>query len=200
MAVDRCCIVSYIGIQSAINSTVMVTEEGKKTAESGIKLSQETAEAFARVADAMNEVVLKSYPGVAEAIDATVLKSYNGVAEAINDVVLSNQEASLNAINDIAVSAQQISLTAKQQALVIEQAIEAMNSLNQGAVQTASGITQTKIGIQKLNEAAQSLKTLVYIGLDSRPPAFIREAISCGVRPKCASAGGKQFARHPHHY
>jgi methyl-accepting chemotaxis protein len=149
------------GIQSAINSTVMVTEEGRKTAESGIKLSQETAEAFARVADAMNEVVLKSSTGVAEAINETVLKSSTGVAEAINDVVLSNQEASLKAINDIAVSAQQISLTAKQQALAIEQAIEAMNSLNQGAVQTASGITQTKIGIQKLNEAAQSLKTVV---------------------------------------
>ncbi|MBW4496034.1 MAG: CHASE3 domain-containing protein [Oscillatoria princeps RMCB-10] len=149
------------GIHSAINSTVMVTEDGKKTAESGIKLSQETAEAVARMAEAINEIVLKSSNGVAEAINEIVLKSSTGVAEAINDVVLSNQEASLKAISDIAVSAQQISLTAKQQALAIEQAIEAMNSLNQGAVETASGITQTKIGIQKLNEAAQSLKTLV---------------------------------------
>jgi methyl-accepting chemotaxis protein len=59
-------------------------------------------------------------------------------------------------------SNQQISLTAKQQAIAVQQVVDAMNNLNQGASQTASGITQTKVSIQNLNEAAESLKPLVY--------------------------------------
>jgi methyl-accepting chemotaxis protein len=103
-------------IQKAINSTVMVTDEGTKTVEMGVKIASETAAAFA------------------------------GVANAINNVVLSSQEVSLNA---------------KQQGLAIEQVVEAMNSLNQAAAQTACGIAQTKVGTQKLNEAALDLKAVV---------------------------------------
>lgn len=120
-----------LGIQSAIDSTVTATDEGRKTAEEGIKLSQETAKAFTEV------------------------------THAINEIVLSKQQTSLTAINDIVVGSQQISLNAKQQAIAIEQVVEAMNNINQGASQTASGITQTKVGIQKLNEVAQDLKAMV---------------------------------------
>ncbi|HEY9300441.1 MAG TPA: methyl-accepting chemotaxis protein, partial [Phormidium sp.] len=98
------------GIQSAIDSTVMATDEGRKTAEEGIRLSQETATAF------------------------------NEVTQAINEIVLSKQQTSLMAINDIVVGSQQISLNAKQQAIAIEQVADAMNNINQGASQTASGI------------------------------------------------------------
>ncbi|MBW4681801.1 MAG: CHASE3 domain-containing protein [Microcoleus vaginatus WJT46-NPBG5] len=132
-----------LGIQSAINSTVLATEEGRKTAQESIHLSQETAEAFNQVTQSINEIILKSSLGV---------------AEAINSIVLHNQKTSLEAIENVVVNNQQISLTAKQQAVAIEQVVEAMNSLNQGAVQTASGLAQTKIGLQKLNEASQSLK------------------------------------------
>jgi methyl-accepting chemotaxis protein len=64
-------------------------------------------------------------------------------------------------VNQIATNTQQISLTAKQQAVAIQQVVEAMNSINMNAAQTASGITQTKVGTQKLNEAAQNLKAVV---------------------------------------
>jgi CHASE3 domain sensor protein len=47
-------------IQTAINSTVMVTDEGTKTVEEGVKIAQETSDAFAGVADAVNNVVLNS--------------------------------------------------------------------------------------------------------------------------------------------
>jgi len=36
-----------------------------------------------------------------------------------------------------------------------------MNAINQGAAETATGITQTKIGTQKLNEAAVYLKEIL---------------------------------------
>ena len=135
-----------VAIQSAINLTVIVTEEGRKTTQEGIKLSQETAQAFV---------------SVTQAIENIVLTSSKGVAEAIKDIVLSNQQGAIVAINDVVISSQQISLTSQQQAIAIQQVVNAMNSLNQSALQTATGITQTKIGIQKLNEAAHNLKTLV---------------------------------------
>ena len=103
-------------IQRAINSTVMVTDEGTKTVEAGVNIASETAAAFA------------------------------GVANAINNVVLSSQ---------------QISLNAKQQTIAIEQVVQAMNSLNQAAAQTACGISQTKVGTQKLSEAALDLKAIL---------------------------------------
>lgn len=47
-------------IQKAINSTVMVTDEGTKTVEAGVKIASETTAAFAGVANAINNVVLSS--------------------------------------------------------------------------------------------------------------------------------------------
>jgi len=103
-------------IQTAINSTVIVTDEGTKTVEQGMSTAQETAETFAHVADAINNVVLSS---------------------------------------------EQISLTAKQQAIATQQVISAMDMINQGAVQTASGISQTKVSTQRLNDAALNLQSVV---------------------------------------
>lgn len=103
-------------IQNAINLTVKITKEGTKTVENGVKIAQSTTEAFA------------------------------GVAEGINDVVLSSQ---------------QISLNVQQQAIAIQQVVDTMNALNQGAKETASGMSQTKLATQKLNDAALNLKTVV---------------------------------------
>lgn len=47
-------------IQRAINSTVMVTDEGTKTVEYGMNIASETAATFAGVANAVNNVVLSS--------------------------------------------------------------------------------------------------------------------------------------------
>ncbi|MEC4983416.1 MAG: methyl-accepting chemotaxis protein [Oscillatoria sp. PMC 1068.18] len=103
-------------IQNAINSTVMVTDEGTKTVQTGVEIARQTSDAFA------------------------------GVADAVNNVVLNNQ---------------QILLNIKQQASAIEQIVQAMNSINQGAKESASGISQTKIGTEKLNDAALELKTII---------------------------------------
>jgi Methyl-accepting chemotaxis protein (MCP) signalling domain len=47
-------------IQTAINRTVMVTDEGTKTVKESIDLAQETASTFVGVTDAINNVVLNS--------------------------------------------------------------------------------------------------------------------------------------------
>ena len=55
-------------------------------------------------------------------------------------------------------NSQQISLSAKQQAIAVQQVAEAMNSINLGAKESASGISQVKVSTLQLNEAAQKLK------------------------------------------
>ncbi len=132
-------------IQNAINSTVIATDEGTKTVKEGIKLSQDTAQAFKQVTQSINDIVLKNQ-------EMTIA--------AINNSVLKNQQMTLASINDIVLKTQQISLNAMQQALAVQQVVEAMNTINSGAKQTASGINETKVGTQLLNEAAQNLKVL----------------------------------------
>jgi methyl-accepting chemotaxis protein len=103
-------------IQSAINSTVMVTDEGTKKVDEGIKLAHGTAETFTGVTDSINNVFLNS---------------------------------------------QQISLNAKQQALAVQQVVDAMNVINLGAKESANGITQVKVSTHQLNEAAHNLKAVL---------------------------------------
>lgn len=99
----------------------------------------------------------------AERISALV----SDVQNATNSTVMVADEGTktvggiVSAINNITINNQQISLTAKQQAIAIQQVVDAMSSLNQRALETASGISQTKISTQKLNEAAHDLKAVV---------------------------------------
>jgi methyl-accepting chemotaxis protein len=98
----------------------------------------------------------------AERINALV----SDVQNATNSTVMAAGEGTktvegiVTAINDITVSSQQISLTAKQQAIAIQQVVDAMNIIDSGAVQTASGIAQTKVETQKLSETAQELRQI----------------------------------------
>lgn len=103
-------------IQAAINTTVMVTDEGTKKVDQGMQLTHSTAETFTSVADAINNVFLNS---------------------------------------------QQISLSAKQQAIAVQQVVDAMNSINMGAKESASGITQIRVSTKQLNDATQKLKAAV---------------------------------------
>ncbi|MBD2311624.1 CHASE3 domain-containing protein [Desertifilum sp. FACHB-1129] len=81
------------------------------------------------------------------------LKTAEGMAQTFTGVT--------TAISSVALNNQQISLNAQQQAIAIQQVVSAMNSLNEGAAQTANGISQTKISTQKLNEAALDLQAVV---------------------------------------
>jgi methyl-accepting chemotaxis protein len=69
-------------------------------------------------------------------------------------------EGIVTAVNNITTSSQQISLTAKQQAIAIQQVVDAMNLIDQGALQTASGIAQTKVETQNLSESVLELRQI----------------------------------------
>jgi len=72
--------------------------------------------------------------------------AFAGVAEAIDRIVLNSKEISCTAIN---------------QAIAIKDVVEAVNSLNLAAQETATGISQVKLGIAQLHHAAQDLKSVV---------------------------------------
>jgi methyl-accepting chemotaxis protein len=103
-------------IQSSINNTVMVTDEGTKTAARGINLAADTAEAFA------------------------------GIEKAINAVFANTQD---------------ISTSSKRQAITVQQAVAAINAINLGAQETASGVAQVKLATSDLVNTSNQLQAIV---------------------------------------
>lgn len=61
-------------------------------------------------------------------------------------------DAIVTAVHDITANSQQISHTTNQQAIAIQQVVDAMMNLNQGVAQTATGISETKVELQHINE------------------------------------------------
>lgn len=97
-------------IQHKINSAVMVTDEGSKTVNSGIQIANRTAESFA------------------------------GVAEAVNNMVINNQQISLNtkqqvqAIQQVVEAMNNINVGAKETAIGIGQTKEGTSQLNEATI------------------------------------------------------------------
>jgi methyl-accepting chemotaxis protein len=103
---------------------------------------------------------------IQKAIKATIIAADSGTKKVDESVKIAEDTAHTfrkvgEAIDYIVINSQQISLTAKQQAIAIAEVVNAMNSLNQGAKETATGINQTQLGTQKLNQAATQLKEMV---------------------------------------
>lgn len=92
-------------IQTAINSTVMVTDEGNKTASAGIQLAETTTEVFSQIAQAINEVFTTS-----QSIALSAKQQAVGVQQAVS---------AINAIN----------LGAKETAVVVSQVQESTQQL-----------------------------------------------------------------------
>ncbi|MDX2242733.1 MAG: methyl-accepting chemotaxis protein [Leptolyngbyaceae cyanobacterium bins.302] len=99
----------------------------------------------------------------AEKINALVMDIQNSTNSTVmvTDEGTKTVEKIVDAMRTIARNGQQISLTSNQQAIAVQQVVEAMNSLNIAARETASGISQIKVGTQRLNDAAQELKAVV---------------------------------------
>lgn len=96
-------------VQAAINSTVMVTDEGTKKATVGIELAQETGMVFASIADSVNQVFINSQQ---------IAQTSKRQAVAVQQVV-----AAMNVIN----------LGAKETVTGITQVKDATNNLNKTA-------------------------------------------------------------------
>jgi methyl-accepting chemotaxis protein len=105
----------------------------------------------AAIQDASNATVVVTEEGTDMVAEG--LQLAQATAEAFTSLAMSIGSASENI--------QHISLHMRQQAAAIGQVAAAMNTLNAGARETAAGITQTKISVQKLDEVALHLKAMV---------------------------------------
>jgi methyl-accepting chemotaxis protein len=148
----------------AINATVEAVRAGEQGKGFGVvareirRLADQSQQSAAEINDLINDIqnAIHKTVMVTDEGNTTLdnsLKLTEGTAETFNHVA--------NAINSVVVSSQQIYLNTKQQALAIEQVVDAMNALNKGAAEAASGITQSRIGTQKLNQAALNLRYVV---------------------------------------
>jgi methyl-accepting chemotaxis protein len=148
----------------AINATVEAVRAGEQGKGFGVvareirRLADQSQQSAAEINDLINDIqnAINKTVMVTDEGNTTLdnsLKLTEGTAETFNHVA--------NAINNVVVSSQQIYLNTKQQALAIEQVVDAMNALNKGAAEAASGITQSRIGTQKLNQAALNLRYVV---------------------------------------
>ena len=148
----------------AINATVEAVRAGEQGKGFGVvareirRLADQSKQSAAEINDLINDIQ--------NAINKTVMVTDEGNTTLDNSLKLTEGTAQTfnhvaNAINSVVVSSQQIYLNTKQQALAIEQVVDAMNALNKGSAEAASGITQSRIGTQKLNQAALNLRYVV---------------------------------------
>ncbi|MEB3163071.1 MAG: methyl-accepting chemotaxis protein [Prochlorothrix sp.] len=103
---------------------------------------------------------------IQNAINSTVMATDEGSKTVEEGVRIAQETATAfagvtDAVNNVVINSQQISLNVKQQATAIQQVVTAMNNLNTAAQETAGGISQVRLGTERLNEAAVNLQTVV---------------------------------------
>lgn len=97
-------------IQSAINSTVMVTDRGTKTVAAGIQMTETTATSFRGAADAMNNIFLNSQQISLNAKQQALATQQ--VVDAMNNLALAAQETA-GGITQIKAGTQQLKFAAQ---------------------------------------------------------------------------------------
>jgi hypothetical protein len=129
----------------------VVAAEIRKLADESRNSAEKISGLVADIQMAINSTVAVTDEGI-KTVEAGVrlvrrmASSFAGVSEAIGKVVANNQ---------------QISLAVRQQAVAIAQVAQAMNSINTGAQQAVSGISQTKLSTELLSEVARNLGSVV---------------------------------------
>lgn len=98
-------------IQNAINSTVMVTEEGTKTVSTGVEIARRTEQAFVGAAEAVNQVVLNN-----QQISLNLKQQLDGIQQVVQAMETINQGAKETAsgITQAKVGTQQLNETAME--------------------------------------------------------------------------------------
>ncbi|MBI5375277.1 MAG: CHASE3 domain-containing protein [Candidatus Schekmanbacteria bacterium] len=129
----------------------VIAQEVRKLADQGKKAAEKVNDIVADIQKATNSTIMAMEDGTKTIDEGTrvaerTTEMFKGVKESIN----SNFE-----------NFKQITLNITQQAAAIRQVVESMNSLNAGAKETAAGLTQTKIGLERINESSSELLRLV---------------------------------------
>lgn len=129
----------------------VVAGEIRKLADESKKSAQKITALVADIQASINTTVMVTDEGT-KTVDQGISLA-QGTAETFTHVA--------DSVNNVFLNSQQISLNVKQQAIAVRQVVEAMNAINLGARESATGISQVKISTQQLQAAAQNLKEMV---------------------------------------
>jgi methyl-accepting chemotaxis protein len=129
----------------------VVASEIRRLATQSHEAAQNINALVLEIQQAMKQTVTATEEGT-QTVDASIeiaremTNAFTGVADAVNTVVTNNQQMSLNS---------------KQQLNALEQVVEAMNEIDRAAKENANGISQVKLGTERLDRALQNLKGIV---------------------------------------
>jgi methyl-accepting chemotaxis protein len=129
----------------------VVASEIRKLADRSKQSTQNISTLIQDIEQAVNSMALAAHEGQTNV--KTGVKIAQNTAEVFTDIA--------GGMEQIVEHTQQIALTAQQQSLAIEQVMTAMNDLTHEAAETATSMTHVKTGIQKLNETALNLKSMI---------------------------------------
>jgi methyl-accepting chemotaxis protein len=129
----------------------VVASEIRKLADRSKQSTQNISTLVQDIERAVNSMALAAHEGQTNV--ETGVKIAQNTAEVFTDIA--------GGMEQIVEHTQQIALTAQQQSLAIEQVMTAMNDLTHEAAETATSMTHVKTGIQKLNETALNLKSMI---------------------------------------
>jgi len=129
----------------------VVASEVRKLADQSKKSAEQANSLIAEIQKATNSTIMKTEEGT-KAVEGITRLAWN-VGELFNGLS--------TAAGNVYENAQQVLLNTTQQTAAISQVIAAMGAINTGAKETAAGVSQTKIGIENLNETTKSLKEMV---------------------------------------
>jgi methyl-accepting chemotaxis protein len=129
----------------------VVAAEIRKLADQSKKSAERINTLVMDIQNATNATVMATEEGTKTVDEGTHLthrtvEVFDGLAASITSVFESTQQTMLNV---------------KQQLAAVRQVVEAMETINTGSKEASSGIGQTKLGVQQLNEVAQSLQVMV---------------------------------------
>jgi len=129
----------------------VVASEVRKLADQSKKSAEEAYGIVSEIQRATNSTIMVTEEGI-KTVDEVAR-----IAHKVGELFDSLAEEG----NRVYESAQQVGLNARQQSSAVSQIGEAMASINASSRETAAGITQTKTGLQNLEEAAHSLQVIV---------------------------------------
>lgn len=129
----------------------VVASEIRKLADRSKQSTENISTLVQDIERAVNSMALAAHEGQTNV--ETGVKIAQNTAEVFTDIA--------GGMEQIVEHTQQIALTAQQQSLAIEQVMTAMNDLTHEAAETATSMSHVKTGIQKLNETALNLKSMI---------------------------------------